>query len=345
MNGNHMNRRDFLQIAGMGALGITGLYTPTNAQPLTPERDRKRVLRIAHITDFHLLPFPEIMELATQALRHAQAQEDPPDVFFNTGDSIMDSLFQTKVDTEWQWQGFTDLIQAECHIPIYHAIGNHDVWGWGLNNSKIKKDPLYGKNMAVSKLGLSNRYYSFDLAGWHFIFTDSTYDLPDKVYKQPYIGQYDEEQYQWLVADIQSVPVGMPICIVEHIPILAACEYFDGPNEESGDWVIPAAWVHIDARRLRQLFLEYSNVKLCLSGHTHQYESLDYLGVRYLTDGAICGAWWDGAYLDFPPAYVLVDLYNDGTAQSQFVPYQVVENGMMLSQSHPEWELTPQILK
>jgi 3',5'-cyclic AMP phosphodiesterase CpdA len=321
MEDKPLNRRQFLKIAGLGALGSVGLYSPT--QFLTPESAarRRRVLRIAHITDIHYLPYPEIYELAAQALRHAQGLSDPPDIFINTGDTIMDSLEQPKDFTEWQWQGFMEMLQAECHLPIYHAIGNHDVWGWGLKKRKIKDDPLYGPNMAIAKLGLPNRYYSFDLAGWHFAVLDSNHP-PNKVSDYPYIGQLDEDQFQWLVGDIQATSSETPICIVSHIPILAACEYFDGPNEESGNWVIPAAWVHIDARRFRQLFLEHPNVRLCLSGHTHQYESLDYLGVRYLTDGAICGAWWEGAYLDFPPAYVLVDLYEDGSARSKFVPYQ-----------------------
>ena len=116
----------------------------------------------------------------------------------------------------------------------------------------------------------------------------------------------------------------MPICIVSHIPILAACEYFDGPNEESGNWVVPAAWMHIDARRFRDYFLRTPNIRLCLSGHTHQYEVLDYLGVRYVTSGAVCGNWWNGAYMEFPPAYVMVNLYDDGSADNLFVPYDQI---------------------
>jgi hypothetical protein len=58
-----------------------------------------------------------------------------------------------------------------------------------------------------------------------------------------------------------------------------------------------------------------------LSGHAHQHEVLDYLEVRYVNSGAVSGNWWNGAYMDFPPAYVLIDLYEDGTSESTFVPY------------------------
>ena len=124
-----------------------------------------------------------------------------------------------------------------------------------------------------------------------------------------------------MVADIEATPTTTPICIASHIPILAGCEFFDGENEASGNWVVPGAWMHIDARRFRQFFLAHPNVRVCLSGHTHQFEAEQYLKVHYQTDGAICGAWWEGDYLDFPAAYVLVDLYDDGTVESQFVTY------------------------
>ena len=335
-----LDRRQFLRIAGLAALGTAsacarrGNAPPSNSpntirtQALSPvlshtgsRQGVTRSLRIAHLTDFHVLPVDYARGEMVKALRHAQAQADPPDIILNTGDSIMESLEADKASTEAQWQVFNEIMQAECKLPIYHAIGNHDIWGWGLADEQIKDDPLYGKNMALEKLGLENRYYSFDLAGWHFAVLDSNH-LPNAVSEYAYIGQVDDEQFEWLVEDIQATSSETPICIASHIPIVAACEYFDGPNEETGNWVVPGAWMHIDARRFRQLFLEHPNVKLCLSGHTHQYESLDYLGVRYLTNGAVCGDWWRGAYMDFPPAYVLVDLYADGSVESQFVAYQ-----------------------
>ena len=120
---------------------------------------------------------------------------------------------------------------------------------------------------------------------------------------------------------MEGTPASAPVCIVSHIPVLAACEYLDGDNEASGDWVVPGAWMHIDARRLWRLFWAHPNVKLCLSGHTHQVEDLRYHGVKYLTNGAISANWWYGPYFDFPPGYVIVTLYADGSSESKFVTY------------------------
>ena len=277
------------------------------------------------MTDFHAQPEGLAPDGMIRALRHAQAQENPPDMIINTGDSIMESLEADKVRTEEQWEVFNSIMESECKLPIFHAIGNHDVWGWGMTDSAIRSDPQYGKEMAIEKLGLPDRYYSFDRAGWHFVVLDSTH-LPNNISTHPYIGKIDDEQFEWFVADVNRIAMtsNMPICIVGHIPILAACEYFDGPNEESGNWVVPAAWMHIDARRFRDYFLQTPNIRLCLSGHTHQYEVLDYLGVHYVTSGAVCGNWWEGIYMDFPPAYVIVNLYDDGSVDSLFIPYDQI---------------------
>jgi 3',5'-cyclic-AMP phosphodiesterase len=317
-----ISRRQFLSLGGLFSLGAASACASPSGVASVSKSTKKRSLRIAHLTDMHILPVGSIENKVASAFRHAQAQADPPDIILNTGDSIMDSLKTTKDEAQKQWDAFDQVVQAECKLPIYHAIGNHDVWGWGLPQAgaEIQSDPLYGKNLAMQRLGLENRYYSFDRSGWHFIVLDSTH-LPNDASQHPYIGMLDDEQYQWLVKDVEQAGSETPICIVSHIPILCACEFFDGDNESSGNWVVPAAWMHIDARRFRSLFLSHPNIRLCLSGHAHQYESLDYLGVRYLTDGAVCGNWWGGAYLDFPPAYVLVDLYEDGSADSQFVAY------------------------
>lgn len=359
MGPKSLDRRDFMKVLGMTALGTASACTaagvaataspskvpvptiamfpadtdssilmpptqvPAATQPsMSPQQAKKRVLRIAHMTDWHVLPLGTARDGMTRALRHAQAQVDPPDIIINTGDCVMDSLETDKGKVQAQWAVYKEILASECKLPIIHAIGNHDVWGWGIDDPSLESDPLYGKEMALEQLGLESRYYSFDRAGWHFVVLDSVH-LRNKVSSYPYIGQLDDEQYQWFINDISSAggATQTPVCIVSHIPVVAACEYFDGRNEESGNWVVPASWMHIDARRFRDLFVQNPGVRLCLSGHTHQYESLDYLGVRYITSGAICGDWWRGPYMDFPPAYVMVDLYSDGSADSTFVAY------------------------
>ena len=74
-------------------------------------------------------------------------------------------------------------------------------------------------------------------------------------------------------------------------------------------------------RRLWELLWKHPNVKICLSGHSHQIEDLKYHGVRYLNDGAISGNWWKGDYFDSPPGYMSLNLYADGSVTTEYVVY------------------------
>ena len=324
--GHTLTRREFLLGSGVAAAGALAACTSQPPpQVLEPEGgSRRHVLRIAHLTDIHMLPIGPAADGMRRALQHAQGLEPRPDVVFNTGDSIMDALTTAKDLALAQWETFHRVLNESCSLPIRHLIGNHDVWGWGLDDPEIQSDPLYGKGMALEQLGLSERYYSFSQAGWHYIALDSNHLPILSDTDIPYTGQLDDEQFAWLEKELADLPAETPVCLLSHIPILCACEFFDGPNEDSGNWVVPGAWMHIDARRLRTLFLMHPNVRLCLSGHAHQHDRVDYLGVKYVCSGAVSGNWWMGSYLDFPPAYVVVDLFDDGSSEHTFVPYDQV---------------------
>ena len=196
------------------------------------------------------------------------------------------------------------------------------VWGWGLPSglqAEISGDPLYGKGMALAHLGIPDRYYSFDQGGWRFLVLDSTH-VPEGDVEYPYTGKLDEEQYQWLVAQLESTPDTMPVCVASHIPVLAACESGrrqrdqrklggagrlgahrcppsveavraapqrapvpERPHAPGGGPALPRCEVPDQRRHMRQL-------------------------VEWL-------------YFDFPPGYVVVTLYEDGSSESEFVAY------------------------
>jgi 3',5'-cyclic AMP phosphodiesterase CpdA len=260
-----------------------------------------------------------------RALRHVHALRPPVDAILNTGDCILESLFADRSSTQAQWDAFRSVLDAELTLPIYHCIGNHDVWGWGLGDPGLQNDPLYGKGFPLQELALSSAYYAFDLGGWHFIVLDSTHPSilgPGAPHADiPYTGRLDDAQFAWLQGQLDAAPPEQPVCIVSHIPILSACELLDGPNEETGNWLVPGAWVHIDARRLWELFRAHPNVRTCLSGHTHQHERVDYHGLSYHTNGSVSGSWWQGPYMGFPPAYVVLSFYADGSMESTIVVY------------------------
>ena len=311
---------------GAASQAVVPSETPlTRTDPPVATANPEPVLRLAHLTDMHIAPGDATSSGFARALRHAQALEPPVDAVLNTGDCVLESLFADRNATLAQWDAFNAVLDAELTLPIYHCIGNHDVWGWGLEDPALEDDPLFGKGFALQGLGLARRYYTFDLGSWRFIVLDSTHPSilgPGAPHADiPYTGRLDEEQFQWLEGQLAATPSAQPVCAVSHIPILSACELLDGPNEESGNWLVPGAWVHIDARRLWELFRLHPNMRACLSGHTHQHERIDYHGVTYLTNGAVCGSWWQGDYMGFPPAYVVVSFFADGSLESRFVAY------------------------
>lgn len=312
-----MNRKEWLK--SMGLSGIVIASGPFSILKGTNEvKNSKRVLRIAHITDPHIHSGGNSGNWTRECIRHLQSLEDKPDMIFNGGDSINDALRQDEESVIEQWDIWEKVMTEEITLPVVSCIGNHDVWGL----QEQINDPRYGKNWAVEKLGLPHRYYSFEKAGWHFIVLDSTHKREDGSW---YTARLDEEQFGWLQRELQNVPDDKPVLIFSHIPIMCAASFFDGDNEQTGNWVIPGAWVHIDARRIVELFYQHKNVKVCISGHIHLLDKVVYNDVTYYCNGAVSGNWWSGNYHQTPPGYAVVDLYEDGSSVRDYVTYGWIE--------------------
>lgn len=235
-------------------------------------------------------------------------------MFFFGGDVVMDSLAVDRSRLDAQWSIFQDVVRTNLATPAEYCLGNHDVWGWG-ERAKYQNEPQFGKPYALDRFELQKPYRSFDRAGWHFVFLDSTYPLEG----DGYTARLDDEQFEWLADDLAATD--KPVLIFSHIPILAACAYFHGDNESTGNWRVPGAWMHLDARRIKDLFLKHSNVKLCASGHMHLRDHVQYNGVDYVCNGAVCGNWWHGPFQECPSGYALIDLFEDGTFQNAYIDY------------------------
>jgi hypothetical protein len=109
--------------------------------------------------------------------------------------------------------------------------------------------------------------------------------------------------------------------VMSHIPIVSASAFFHGDNERSGNWHVPGAWMHIDARLIKDLFARHTNVNACLAGHIHLVDRVDYQGVSYFCNGAGCGGWWGGEFQGVGNGYGIVDLFNDGSVENRYVEY------------------------
>jgi len=307
-----MDRRNFIKASGILAVG-TGLMH----NEATAESNKKSDLKVAFLTDVHIKP-SEIAEAGMRkAFRHVNNLSTKPDFIINGGDAIMDAMAVDKAKATEQWDLWNKILAAENKLPMYHIIGNHDVWGWQVKDESIKSDPLYDKAWAVKQHNLPNRYYSFQKKNWKFIILDSTQQNGGG-----YIARLDDEQMAWLEQELKNTSPDLHVCIASHIPIVSFCSamFFDDhlPN---GDWKLSRALLHVDARKITQLFNGYKNIRCCLSGHIHLQDVVDYKGIQYFCNGAVSGNWWNGAFKEFEPAYALFQFGKDGAVKREMIRY------------------------
>lgn len=319
--GNGISRRDMMKAAGaVAAMAVVGAG-PARAVASSEEQgpSRKRALRLAHLTDVHVQPERKAGEGLTACLRHVQSLRDRPSMILVGGDCVMDSFESDGARTQLQWDLWKKVWRDECSLPVRPCIGNHDIWGWNKAHAKTTGDePNYGKKRAIENLDLAERFYSFDQSGWHFVVLDSTQPPPEG--EEGYKAFVDEEQFDWLTRDLRDAGQ-TPTLVMSHIPILTTTAFLLAKDEKRNDWNVSGGLMHTDALRLKNLFAANPGVKLCLSGHTHLVDRVDYNGVTYLCNGAVCGSWWKGRNRECDEGYAAIDLYDDGSFEHEYITY------------------------
>ena len=98
-----LSRKSFLRSGALTALGTAFAFKGKAEQKIVSP-NRKRMLRVAHITDVHVQPQSPAPHGFASALHEAQSLTDKPDIIFSTGDCIMDAMstHRDKVAKEWE---------------------------------------------------------------------------------------------------------------------------------------------------------------------------------------------------------------------------------------------------
>lgn len=297
-----MKRRALLKNIGLatGTVALGGTVSVTQAAKQTAKR--KKVLRIAHITDIHIRPEYDAPNRFRKCLDEIKRHK--VDFFLNGGDTIYAADYNniTRERVHEQWNIWKQLRNEFKEFEMHSCLGNHDMW-WAAPG---QQDAMYGKDYVVKQLNIPNRYYSFDRNGWHFIVLDSN---------NKNAGSLDEEQRNWLEGDLFKIPISSPVICLSHYPILGVSTIIDGGN-------------HTDSKYITGLFYKHKDKKItCLSGHIHLQDRAEYNGVQYFCNGALSGFWWEqgdkdsagkGWYQQTPPGYAIVDLYEDGTVENRY---------------------------
>lgn len=307
-----MDRKIFIRNTSLAALGTGFLPSLGHSAPADPPAT---ALNVVFLSDVHVKP----TEIAESGMRKAfrRANALKPDFILNGGDSIMDAMGANKTSTTAQWAVWKKVLQEENRIPVYHAIGNHDAWGWQLKDATVKNDPMYDKAWVLKEHGMTSRYYAFEKKNWKFIVLDTAHEN-----NGGYIAKIDEEQYSWLEKELKATAADQHICVVSHIPIISFCAaLFSDQNETNGDWKISRALLLTDARKMVSLFNQYKNLRCCLSGHIHLQDSVQYKNVQYFCNGAVSGSWWNGPFKGFDPAFARFRFDRNGSVSREMVNY------------------------
>lgn len=321
----NLNRREALvRLGGLFGLGVMAGQAAAADTLLVngltvPQVPAGKPFSIAHFTDVHIFGKKGAEKWVSRCLNHLQSQSAKPALILNTGDTIMDSAKTDKAESLNQWKIWNATVKRECSIPIYSALGNHDVWSMKFPEGPDIGDPLYGKKMALDNLGMEKTYYSFDQGGWHFIMLDSIH--PTKT-DAMWIARLDDEQFEWLKNDLAATPADRPVVVCSHMPIIQVCSMRTMKPNEDNNYEFGPTSMMTDARRIIDLFAKHPNVKLCYSGHVHSLDRIELMGVTYICGGAVCGAKWNelGRYAP-QPGYSVATLHPDGKFESNFHSY------------------------
>jgi 3',5'-cyclic-AMP phosphodiesterase len=309
-------------VAG-GLLVDKGVRGEMTSPPLDSASPR-RVLRFAHPTDIHVQPELRGAEGMTAAFRHMMGLEDPPRMILVGGDLPMDVNATPFTGSAMLWSLYRKILadNVSASVPIHHAIGNHDIWGLDRRASGAAgNEAFFGKKWFLDEFGYSSTYYSFDMAGWHFIVLDSIDVDGSGRGERGFSCRIVGDQLDWLKSDLSSTPQNMPVVVVTHAPIISVAAFFERGRPMEPEIVIGHRRMHGDCETLNSIFLEHRNVKLCLSGHLHLLDRTEYDGVTHICDGAVCGDLWKGPRLQTPEGYGLIDLFDDGSFTHRYVTY------------------------
>jgi Icc protein len=310
-----ISRRGFLGAAAAGfwAAGRPQLLAAAEEHFPAPTA-RTEDFRFVHLTDLHVQPELRAAEGLTACLKAVNRLAPKPDFILTGGDLIMDALEQDAARSRMLFSLLKKIFADEAGLPVYHCIGNHDCFGWGRKKGVTPETPGYGKKMVCEILGLERTYYRFDHQGWRFFVLDDI--QPDL--KMIYRGALDEPQLAWLRKELESKPPEMPAAVVCHIPILSVTVL---PDHESQDPCrISEMEICRNARPLADLFAQHG-VRLALSGHTHEVDRVEFRGVTYLCNGAVCGGWWKGPFQGFEEGFGVVDVAAEQTIRNIYCDY------------------------
>ena len=186
---------------------------------------------------FHLPPNPDPTATLAAAIAKIRAMPVQPAFLVHTGDI-------SHLSKEEQWDAADQTIKA-AGKQVFTIPGEHDVADADRGKAYLAR---YGK-------GTQGRgWYSFDVAGVHFIALINVFDF-NPGFKSAGLATLGDEQLGWLEKDVAHRSAETPIVVLAHLPL----------------WTIyqPWGWGTADAGRALGALRRFGSVTV-LNGHIHQ---------------------------------------------------------------------------
>ena len=302
-----INRRRFLTLTGQGALVcmVAPMARAVSTEPVASGMPGS--FDFVFFTDTHLQPELKAAEGCAQCFSRIAAFR--PDFAISGGDLVFDANAVPHERAERLFAMYADT-EHILGLPIYHVIGNHDVFGIKPGSGAVSGAAGYGKKMFEDKIGQT--YRSFDHKGCHFILLDSIQLTGDA---SAWEARIDDRQLAWLAEDLARSGPSVPVIVTVHVPLVTSF-YSYQPVQYPAD--LPRLVV-TNAHQVLQILERYPVIAV-LQGHTHINECVVYKDCRYLTSGAVCGDWWKGSRWGFPEGFTVVSL-RDGKLSYRYETY------------------------
>jgi predicted phosphodiesterase len=271
------------------------------ARPMTKRAGQLPLFKpdftFVHMTDVHLNDSLEARLGFQQVVR--RVNELSPDFVLSGGDQIYDAGFAEHSRAVRLFENYRNAI-SDLRCPIYHVIGNHDHFGHG-RQAHYAGHADYGKQLFLDQIGGGRRYRSFTRQNWHFILLDTSHFQGAR-----FQARVDDEQFEWLRRELQSLRRGTHAVVVTHVPLLTR---LNSPLKGRVEFPVRCLSV-AGAKKVRRLLHE-NNVRLVLQGHIHAVEQLRLRNTWYVNSGAVCGRWWQGSFVHCPMGFTVVSVKGD----------------------------------
>ena len=163
-----LDRRKFLKTGA--AVGVAAAFASPAATLLAPSSADAAPgsFDFVFFTDTHIEPELDAPHGCDMCFRKIAAVK--PEFAIMGGDHVYDAVSVDRGRATTVFDLYKKTEQA-LQMPLYHTIGNHDIFGVSTQSGAAPSDPGYGKKMYQDRIGRT--YHSFDHKGWHFVVFDS----------------------------------------------------------------------------------------------------------------------------------------------------------------------------